>query len=108
MAPCTLTDLIGPRTCILASIGIAQESETLLREGSVPEDDGHRGEHDKIGEAIVGPSSMDMNPSPSWHIPTTSATAMMIPRATIDLEYQGVNLKPYKAFISQKCYMSYK
>ena len=35
-------------------------------------------EHNEVGEAIVGPSSMDMNPSPSQHIPTTSVTAMMI------------------------------
>ena len=77
MAPCTLTDLIAPGTCILASVGITSESENVLRKGHVP-DDGNRGECNEVGEAIVGPSSMDMNASPSRHIPTTGVAAMII------------------------------
>ena len=54
------------------------ESETLLRKSNVPEDDGYRGEHNEVGEAIVAPSSVDMNPTTCRHIPTTSVTAMMM------------------------------
>ena len=106
MAPCTLTDCIVPGTHILASAGIMLESETLLRKGSVPEDDGNRGECNEVGEATMGPSSTDMNPFPSRHIPTTGVTAMMIPWAMVDLEHLGINLKPYKDFISQIFNMS--
>ena len=69
MASCTLTDPIAPGAHILASVGILLESENLLRRGGVPEDDGNRGEHNEAGEAMGGPSLMDMNPSPSRHIP---------------------------------------
>ena len=65
-------------TLILTSAGLRPESETLLRKSNVPEDDGYRGEHNEVGEAIVGPSSVDMNPTPCRHISTTSVTAMMI------------------------------
>ena len=37
------------------------KSENLLRKGSVQEDDGNRGECNEVGEAIAGPSSMDMD-----------------------------------------------
>ena len=70
------------------------ESETLLRKSNVLEDDGNRGEHNEVGEAIAGSFSMYINPLPSRHIPTISVTAMIIQRATIDLEHQGINLKP--------------
>ena len=63
MAPCALTDFIAPGACILTSMGIIPERENLLREGSIPEDDGNRGEHNKVGENIVGSSSMDMDQS---------------------------------------------
>ena len=76
--PCTLTDLITPRTHILANVGITPENETILRKSNVPENDGSRREHDEVGEEMVSPSSMNMNPSPSRHIPTTGVTAMMI------------------------------
>ena len=54
------------------------ESETLLRKSNVPEDDGYRGESNEVGEAIMGPSSVDMNPTPCRPILTTSLIAMMI------------------------------
>ena len=69
------------------------ESETLLRKSNVPENDAYKGEHNEVGEAIVGPSSVDMNPTPCKHIPTTSVTAMMILWATMDQKYQGINLQ---------------
>ena len=78
MTPCNLTIPIGPGSHILASVGIMPESESLLWKGGVPEDDGNRGEHNEVGEAMVGSSSMDMDPSPSRYIPTTSVAAMMI------------------------------
>ena len=40
------------------------------KEGSVLEENGNRGEHNEVGEAIVGPSHCR-------HIPTTGVTAMM-------------------------------
>ena len=78
MAPSTLTDLVEPGTCILTRAGITLESEPLLRKSNVPDNDGNGKECDEVGEAIVGPSSMDMNPYPARHVPTTSVTAMMI------------------------------
>ena len=73
-----MTDLITPRTHILANVGITPENETILWKSNVPENDGSRREYDEVGEDMVNPSPMDMNPSPSRHIPTTSVTAMMI------------------------------
>ena len=105
-APCTLTDLIAPDTHIPASASIWPESENLLRKGGVPGEDGNRGECNEVGEAKVGPSSLNMDPSPSRHIQTTGVTAMMIQPATMDLEHQGINLKPYKNLILQKFSMS--
>ena len=78
MAPCTLADLIAPSTYILTSADIMPESKTLLRKCNVPEDDGNRGKCNKVGEAIVGLSSMYMNLSPSRHIPATGVTDIMI------------------------------
>ena len=74
--------------------------KTLLRKGGIPEGDGNRREHNKVGEAIGGLSSIDIDQLPSRHIPTTGVTAMMIQQATIDLEHQGINLKPYKIWKS--------
>ena len=54
------------------------ESENLLKKGGILEEDGKWKEQNKDGEAIAGPSSMDMDQSPSRHIPTTSVTAVMI------------------------------
>ena len=104
--PYTPTDLIAPGTQILSSTDIMPESETILRKGNIPEEGGNRGDHNKVGESIAGPSFMDMNPSQSRHIPTTDVTAMMIQQATMDLEHQGINLKPYKDFISLKLILS--
>ena len=42
---------------------------------------------------------MDTDQSPSRYILTTGVTAMMVCQATMDLEHQGINLKPYKTFI---------
>ena len=78
MTPCTLTSLTAPGTCIPVSTGIMPDSENLLRKGSAPDDDCNRGECNEVGEAIMGPSTMDMNPYPSRHIPTTGVTATMI------------------------------
>ena len=78
MELCTLINLIQPGTCILVSPVITLESETLLRNGSVPENDGNRGECNEVGEAISGLSPMDMNPSPSRHFPITGVTGMII------------------------------
>ena len=69
MSPYTLSDLTEPGTCIIANAGITPESEALLRNSNVPEDDGNRKMHNKVGEAIMGPSSVNMNPSPSQQIP---------------------------------------
>ena len=54
------------------------ESENLLRKGGIQEKDGNWKEQNKDGEATAGPSSMDMDQSPSRHIPTTSVTTAMI------------------------------
>ena len=78
MAPCTLTDLIVPQICILTSVDMPPESKNLLKKGSIPEENGNKRECNKVGEAIPGPSSMDITQSPSRHIPTTSVTTMMI------------------------------
>ena len=77
MAPCILAILIAPDTCILTSAGIMPDSETLLCKSNIPEDDSNRGDHNEVAEAIVGTSSVDMNPSPFWNIPTLGVTAMM-------------------------------
>ena len=42
MAPCTLTDLIVPETCIPTGVDIAPERENILRKGIFPEEDGNR------------------------------------------------------------------
>ena len=78
MTPCTLTDLIAPWTCILTSVDIALEKESFLRKGNVPEEDGDERECNYVGETIAGPSTMNLDQSPSRHLPTTSMTAMMI------------------------------
>ena len=78
MAPCILTDLIVPGTHILTSANISPESDNLIRKGGITEEDGNRRKCNEVGEAIVGPSSMDMDQSASRYIPTTSVTAMMI------------------------------
>ena len=85
---------------------VMPERENLLRKGSVPEEDGNRRECNEVAEAIAHPSPMDADQSPSRHICTTSITVMMIWQATMDLEHQGINLKPYKNFIYQKYILS--
>ena len=54
------------------------ERENILRKGGVPEEDGNGRECNDVGEAIAGPSTMNIDQSPPRHIPTTSVTAMMI------------------------------
>ena len=82
------------------------ERENILRKGGVLEEEGNMRKCNDMGEAIAGPSTMNIDQSPPKHSPTTSVTAMMICPATMDLEHQGTNLKPYKNFISQKYSMS--
>ena len=101
MAPCTLTDLIAPRTNILASTSITVERESLLNRGHVPENDNWR-KCDEVEKTLASSSSMDMDPSPPKHISTTDITAMMIQQATRNLKQQTINLRPYKDFILQK------
>ena len=79
MALCTLTDLIVSAACLITSADIVLERENLPRKGEVPEDNGYRKECNDVGEAIVGPSTMNLDQSPPRHIPTTGVTAMMIP-----------------------------
>ena len=97
-----MTDHIASGKCILTNVGITLENKTLLRKSNVPEDDGNREECNEIEEAIMDPSSMDMNSSPWRHVSTNGVTAMMTQQATMDLKHQGINLKPYKDLISQK------
>ena len=106
MAPSTLADLIVLGTCIITSAHIALERENILWKVGVPEEDGKRRECNDMEEAIAGPSSMNIDQSPSTHIPTTSITAMMIRQATMNLEHQGINWKPYKNYISKKSSLS--
>ena len=106
MAPCTLADLIVSETYILTSADIAPEKENILRKGVVPKEDGNRREHNDVKEAIAGSSTMNTDKYPPRHIPTTGVTAMMIQQATMDLELQGISLKPYKNFISWKYSLS--
>ena len=83
------------------------KKRTLPRKGDVPEEDGDWREcNDVVGEAIAGPSTMNLDQSPPRHIPTTSMTAMMIQQVKMELECKGVSLKPYKNFISRKYKMS--
>ena len=86
--PCILTDLIAPRTHILASTSITTEREILLNRGGVPENDGSSRKYDEVEEPLVSSSLMDMNPSPSRHIAITDVTAMMIQQAIRNLEQQ--------------------
>ena len=67
MAPYTLTDLIVPVTCILTSTDIAPERENILSKSSVPEECGNRRECNDVGEAIAGPSTMNIDQSASRH-----------------------------------------
>ena len=106
MAPCTLTDLIVSGTHIISSADIVWERENILRKGCVLEEDGNRRECNDMGKVIAGPSTMNIDQSPPRHILTTSVTAMMIQSATMDLEHQGINLKPYNNVISWKYNLS--
>ena len=54
------------------------ESKNFLRKGGIPKEAGNRREYNKVGEAIAGPSSMDIDQSLSRYIPTTGVIAMMI------------------------------
>ena len=106
MAPFTLTYLIAPRMHILASTrcsSITPEREWLLNRSGVPENEDNRRKCDEV-EPLASSSSMDMDPSPSRRVPTT--TTMMIQQATRNLEQQEINLRPYKDFISRKLNMS--
>ena len=78
MAPCTLTDLIAPRTHILAGTSITPEKESLLNRGGVPENDDNRRKCGMVEEPLISSSSLDMDPSLSRCISTTNVTAMMI------------------------------
>ena len=73
MAPYTLTDHIAPRTHILASTSITLERESGLNRGGVPENDDNRRKHDEVEEPLVSSTSMDMEPSPSRHVTTTTS-----------------------------------
>ena len=70
-----MTDHIASGKCILTNVGITLENKTLLRKSNVPEDDGNREECNEIEEAIMDPSSMDMNSSPWRHVSTNGVTA---------------------------------
>ena len=76
--------------------------ENVLRKGGVPEEGGNMKKCNDVGDAVVGPPTMNIDQYPPRHIHTTSVTAMMIQWATMNMEHQGINLKPYKNFISKK------
>ena len=50
-----------PGTCILTSADVVPERENVLRNGAVPEEDGNRRECNDVGEAMTGPSTMDID-----------------------------------------------
>ena len=78
MVPCTLSDIIVPETCIITSVDIVVEREDVLRKSGVPQEDGSIRKHDNFGEAMVGPTTTNIDQSPPTHIPTTNTTVMMI------------------------------
>ena len=96
MTPCTLTNHIVPGTCILISAYIVQERENVLKKGGVQEEVDNRRECNDVGEAIAGPSSMNIDQSSPRHISTSGVTFMMILQAMMDLEHQSINLKHYE------------
>ena len=78
MAPCILTDIIVPGTYIITSLDIAPDRENVLRMVGVQEEDGNMRKCNDLGEAIAGPSTMNIDQSPPRHTPTSSAISMII------------------------------
>ena len=84
MAPCTLTNITVPETCIITSADVVPEGKNVLRRGGVPDGNGNRRTCNNVGDTIGGPSTMNTDQYPSRHTPSSGVTDDM-------MSYNGIS-----------------